>query len=248
MSAGAPDPSAARKPRLIVVERAALPARAAGWLADAARRAVAARGACRLALSGGETPEPVYRALAAMPEGAVPWEATDIFFGDERAVPPDDPQSNFRMAREALLSRVAVAPARIHRVPAERGDLDVAAAEYARLLVPPLDILLLGIGGDGHTASLFPGSPLLGERRRLVAVVRDAPKPPPTRLTITPPVLAAARDVLVLASGPAKAAIVARAALGPADPQALPIQLALEGTWMLDTEAAADLRGGRFAA
>lgn len=216
---------------------------AAAWIAEAINHAVAATGRCALGLAGGSTPQPVYRALAREPyHQAVPWDRVQVYFGDERAVPPDSPDSNFGAARESLLSHLPIPAERIFRMEAERADREVAAMEYGRLLPPRLDVLILGMGPDGHTASLFPGSPALDEReRRVVAVI--APKPPPARLTITPPVIAAAVRTVVLVTGADKAATVARVLRGPPAPKELPVQLAREGAWILDPAAGAALSG-----
>jgi 6-phosphogluconolactonase len=213
---------------------------AAGWLARELTAAIAERGSGALCLAGGRTPEPVYRALAAAPE--VPWGQVELYFCDERGVPPDHPDSNYHMVHQALLSRVPIPPARVHRMEAERPDRDAAAEEYAALLPRQLDVLLLGIGPDGHTASLFPGSPVLDERLRLVLPVLGT-KPPAERMTITPPVIAAARRVAVLATGEDKAAMVARAIEGPLATKAIPAQLARRGTWFMDQAAASRLTG-----
>ncbi|HEX7024056.1 MAG TPA: 6-phosphogluconolactonase, partial [Gemmatimonadales bacterium] len=159
--------------------------RAAAWLADAVRETVMTRGRCTLALSGGTTPREVYHRLSALP---VPWNDVEIFFGDERAVPPGSPESNYHMAEESLLARIPVSRLRVHRMEAERSDLGEVAAEYERLLPEALDILILGIGADGHTASLFPHAPALHERERLVMPVVGG-EPLIQRLTITPPVI-----------------------------------------------------------
>ena len=198
--------------------------------------AVAERGRCAMALTGGTTPAPVYRALALLPD--IPWSAVDLFFGDERAVPPDDPESNYRMVAETLLATAPIPPGQVHRMVAERADLAAAAAAYAQLLPPSLDILLLGMGPEGHTASLFPGSPALAETLRTVVPVHG-PKPPPVRLTITPPVIASARSIYLLITGSGKAAMVAQAIEGSQDWNAMPVQLARRGTWLLDDAAAA---------
>jgi 6-phosphogluconolactonase len=218
---------------------------AAEWLADGIAAAIRDHGACALALAGGRTPEPVYRALSSAAD--IEWRRVEVFFSDERAVPPDDPESNYRMVRTALLSRVPVPASSIHRMEAERPDRDAAAREYERALPPALDILLLGMGPDGHTASLFPGSAALDERRRLVLPVVGA-KPPVERLTITPPVIEAARRVAVLATGGDKAAMVARALEGPLAPAEVPAQLARRGEWFLDRAAAAMLTAPRVKA
>jgi len=211
---------------------------AAAWMAEEVRRAVARRGGCALALSGGSTPRPAYERLAAEP--AVPWNAVDVYFGDERAVPPSDPASNYRMAREALLDRVGLPPDRVHRMEADDPDRDAAAARYAALLPDRLDVLVLGMGPDGHTASLFPRSAALRETERKV-VPAPSPVPPAHRLTITPPVIASARRVAVITAGAAKAPVVAQVLRGPWRPEDLPAQLAREGTWLIDRPAAAAL-------
>ncbi len=216
------------------------------WAATAALRLAALITAAQrerprlaLALAGGGTPAPVYRRLAAL-EGP-DWQQVDIFFGDERAVPPDHPQSNLRMARETLIGPAGIAPERVHRMEADAPDREGAARRYAALLPDRLDLLLLGIGEDGHTLSLFPGAPALQERERLVLPV-SGPKPPPERLTLTPPVVRRARAVVVLAVGAKKADAVARALEGPLDPAQCPAQLARDGLWILDRPAAAHLK------
>ena len=220
----------------IVVPAAAFVDAAVAHLTHALHAARNARAMVSVALAGGSTPRPVYAALAA--RGALDWNRIDIFFGDERAVPPDDPDSNYRMAREALFEPAGVPEERVHRMEAERQDLERAADEYAAGLPPAFDVMLLGIGQDGHTASLFPGSPVLEERSRLVVPV-TGPKEPRTRLTVTPPVIARAREIIVLATGSAKAGPVARA-LDPSTRVAdAPVVLARRGTWILDEAAAA---------
>ena len=217
---------------------------AAEWLELEMTRAIAGRGACALCLAGGRTPEPVYRELASA--SSIDWTRVDVFFGDERAVPPDHPDSNYLMVNRVLLSRVPVPAGQVHRMEAERSDREAAAREYERSLPPRLDILVLGMGQDGHTASLFPGSAVLDERQRLVVPVIGA-KPPAERMTITPPVIEAARRVAVIATGGDKAAMVARAIEGPLAPKDVPVQLARRGTWFLDQAAAGRLTAGRMA-
>jgi 6-phosphogluconolactonase len=228
---------------LIVVPTASeLTRPSAEWLELEMTRAIAGRGACAVCLAGGRTPEPVYRELASA--SSIDWTRVDVFFGDERAVPPDHPDSNYLMVHRVLLSRVPVPAGQVHRMEAERSDREAAAREYERLLPSRLDILVLGMGRDGHTASLFPGSAALDERQRLVLPVIGA-KPPPQRLTITPPVIEAARRVAVIATGGDKAAMVARAIEGPLAPKVVPVQLARRGTWFLDQAAAGRLTAGR---
>jgi 6-phosphogluconolactonase len=226
-------------PALVVVaDVPALARRAAERIVESVRRRVAARGTCAVALCGGETPRPVYETLAGSAlAGAMPWGAVDWYFGDERAVPADDPQSNDRMVRETLFASRPEALARLHRMPADAEDSAAAAAEYARLLPDPLDLVLLGMGEDGHTASLFPGSPVLDEREARV-VPTSGPKAPFQRMTITPPVIESALDVLVLVSGEGKAEALARVLGGPVDVKRLPAQLALRGIWIVDAAAA----------
>ncbi len=230
---------------LIVVSRPAELARqAAQWLGLEVTWAIVERGSCALGLAGGRTPEPVYRELAS--DSSIDWKKVDLFFSDERAVPPDHPDSNYHMVRLALFSRVPISAAQVHRMEAERADRKAAAREYERSLPPRLDVLLLGMGLDGHTASLFPGSAALDERHRLVVPVVGA-KPPAQRLTITPPVIETARKVAVIATGEDKALMVARAIEGPFAPKAVPVQLAQRGSWFLDHAAAARLTTRREA-
>lgn len=217
---------------------------AAEWLRLEVSRAVAERGFCALGLAGGRTPEPIYRELAA--GASIDWSNVHVFFGDERAVPPDHPDSNYRMVHLALLSRVPVPANQVHRMEAEGADRDAAARDYERLLPPRLDLLLLGMGSDGHTASLFPGSAALDEQQRLVLPVLGA-KPPAERLTITPPVIQAARTLALIATGEDKALMVARAIEGPLAPKAVPAQLARRGCWFLDYAAAARLAARRVS-
>jgi 6-phosphogluconolactonase len=224
----------------IVEDADAVASRAAGWIADAIRKTVRDKGACSLALAGGGTPRQAYQRLPGLP--VVPWGQVEIFFGDERAVPPESPDSNFRMAYEAFLSQVPIPAERIHRMAAERDDLGTAAREYEALLPGTLDVLILGIGPDGHTASLFPHAPSLLEREhRVVRVVGGEPLV--QRLTITPPVIRQAARTLVLATGAEKADAVARALEGSEDVASVPAQLARGGTWIVDRAAAQSLRG-----
>jgi 6-phosphogluconolactonase len=224
--------------RIMAADVAAMARLAAEWLAGEIRLSATLRGACALCLAGGSTPRPVYEALAEPPlMTAIPWDRVQIFFGDERAVPPDDPHSNFRMVSEALIRRLGHPPGGVHRMEAEAGDLQQAADRYAALLPEALDILVLGIGADGHTASLFPGSAALQERTRRVVPVRG-PQAPERRLTITPPVIRAARRVVVLAAGEDKAEAVARALKRGATADQVPARLARDGVWFLDPAAA----------
>ena len=205
----------------------------ARWIARQLEEAIADRGAATLALSGGHTPRRVYEELASL---SIPWDRVGVFFGDERCVPPGDPDSNFRMAREALFDRVRAS--HVHRMPADRADLESAAAEYAGELPEALDAMVLGMGEDGHTASLFPGHDWSHPSGRKVIVVSGAPKPPPNRLSVTPEVIWAARARLVLATGVSKAPQILRALEGEANPVCYPVHLARGATWLLDRAAA----------
>ncbi len=219
---------------LIMADAAAQAAAGAAWLAERILAATRRRETCFVALAGGRTPRPIYELLAAPPlAGQLPWERIRFCFGDERCVPPDDPASNFRMAREALGT-----PARLRRIEAERPDREAAAAAYDASLPAALDVVVLGLGADGHTASLFPGSAALRETRRGYVATR-APVAPVDRITITPPRLAAAGEILVVASGAEKAAAAERALRGNLDVDVCPAQLARRGTWLLDAAAAA---------
>jgi 6-phosphogluconolactonase len=213
---------------------------AAAWIADTVAAVLAVRQRCSIALAGGHTPRAVYQHLADRYVN-VPWALLDIYFGDERRVLPDDPASNYRMAYDALLGRVPIEPRQVHRMPGDLEDAEEAARDYESVLPAALDIILLGMGADGHTASLFPGAPELRERERRV-LPSNSPVPPVGRLTITPPVIAAGRHVGIIVSGSSKAAVVARALEGSFDPYALPVQFALRGSWILDGDAASLLR------
>jgi len=230
------------RPGLVVVPDArALARRAAERIVELTRAAVAERGHCAVALAGGSTPRATYEVLGTSALGAaVPWAAISWYFGDERAVPADHPESNYRSARETLFADRPEAFARVRRMAADAADLERAARDYAQLLPDPLDLLLLGIGEDGHTASLFPGSAAACERSARVVVV-TGPKPPNPRLTVTPPVIETAREILVLVSGAGKAEALVGALEGPLDVTAVPAQLARRGTWIVDREAASRL-------
>lgn len=224
---------------------------AAKRFAVAAGRAVGARGRFTVALSGGATPLALFRLLAASPlREILPWDRTQVFFGDERCVPPEDPASNYGVARALLLSRVPIPPGNIHRMRGEEDPARAAAAYEAELRaafglegggVPRLDLILLGLGEDGHTASLFPGSPALRETSRLVAAP-FVERLSAYRLTLTLPVLNAAREVLVLVSGSEKAEALRESLEGPGSPEPLPIQQVKprEGslTYLVDAAAA----------
>jgi len=217
---------------------------AAELIAKKIHSAVEARGRCSIALSGGSTPGPVYEELGNSDLAEfIPWSQLQIFFADERAVPLDHPDSNYRLVKDTLLRSHPEALGQMFRMPADAPDRDQAAKRYARRLPESLDVLVLGLGPDGHTASLFPGSPALDETEQRVVSV-TAPKPPPERMTITPVVIRKARAIIMIAAGAEKAAAVARALNGVEDPKTTPGQLARRGTWILDQAAAGPLGGG----
>jgi 6-phosphogluconolactonase len=189
---------------------------AATQFSGLAAEAVRERGRFSVALSGGSTPKGLYT-LLAIGGFEVPWENVCFFWGDERHVPPDDPESNFRMAYDAMLSKVPAQPRNILRIPAEENDAEVAARKYEQTLIdffhlpagkfPRFDLVLLGLGADGHTASLFPGSPALGERQRFV-VANWVEELHTERITLTLPVLNHAAAIMFLVSGEEKAGIL----------------------------------------
>ncbi|HSS93576.1 MAG TPA: 6-phosphogluconolactonase [Candidatus Dormibacteraeota bacterium] len=188
-------------------------------------------GSRTLVLAGGSTPARCYELLSSM---QVTWGRVTVLFGDERCVPPDHPESNYRMARETLLDRVA--PASVHRMPAELGP-DEGAQLYSTVVaaLAPLDVVVLGVGEDGHTASLFPGHPAVNAKGWAIGI-RDSPKPPPERVTLTMSALRGARRVIILATGAGKADAVAKAKRGE-----VPSGMIAGARWLIDREAA----GGR---
>jgi 6-phosphogluconolactonase len=220
----------------------------AGALVRQVARAVQRRGSCRVALAGGSTPRALYRLLESEAwRGKVEWGALELFWGDERCVPADDEANNARMAFQALLDHVPVPAEQVHTIDGSR-PAAVAAAEYAAQLGDdPLDVVLLGMGGDGHTASLFPGTAGLRQERRAVVAMRS-PVPPVERVTLTLHTLARARIVLFLVTGEGKAARVAQvmAQLArPLEQATLPAAMVRPDPgalrWYLDGAAAARL-------
>jgi 6-phosphogluconolactonase len=221
-----------------VIDISQIAATAAERIADELKAAIQVDGAATLALSGGTTPRAAYEALAKI--AGIDWTQVHVYFGDERAVPPSHPDSNFLMAQRALFESVALPPGNIHRVMAEQPDLEAVARAYDALLPERFSVMILGIGEDGHTASLFPGSPALEERtRRVLPVI--GPKPPPQRFSVTPPVIEAAKRLIMLATGAGKADAVYRALHLPLDLQTTPSGLARDGLWLIDHAAAARL-------
>jgi 6-phosphogluconolactonase len=220
-------------------DRAAFEAGAAELITTRLAALLADHERVSLMLSGGTTPRAIYNVLAVPPLAAsLPWERVDFYFGDERAVPREDPESNYDMARRALFDPLGASPGQVFRMEADDFDIEAAAERYAAQLPESIDLALLGVGADGHTASLFPGQPALDETERRVVVVRG-PKPPVLRMTVTPTVLVEASEIVVLAAGSDKAEAVQRAIEGPWDPMICPAQLARRGTFVLDRAAAA---------
>ncbi|QFZ22044.1 6-phosphogluconolactonase [Saccharothrix syringae] len=230
-----------------------LAAAAAARLVTALVDAQTARGTAHLVLTGGRTGIAVLEQLRATPaRDAVDWSRVELYWGDERFLPSGHPERNETQAREALLDHVPVPAGRVHVVEPSDGrfgdDPDAAAAAYAEVLaglgdgaVPSFDVCLLGVGEEGHVASVFPDSPAVRERERPVVAVRDCPKPPPTRVSLSLPAIRASRQVWLMTTGAAKAEAVAAALTGTAEAD-LPAAGAV-GTertlWLLDAAAAA---------
>ena len=229
-------------------------AAAAEEVIRAANEAVSARGKFTISLSGGSTPKSLYNLLATNARTALPWDQMYFFWGDERHVPPNDPDSNYRMVNEAMLSKVAVPPANVFRIEAENRDASAAAAAYEQTLrkffeldatgVPRFDLILLGMGPDGHTASLFPGTEGLKEKSRLV-IANWVEKLKTHRLSFTLPVLNAGRCVAFLVSGTDKAPALKAVLEGNEPGEQYPAKLVQpkDGKliWFLDRAAASGL-------
>ena len=245
--------------RLGVAEsRPALDANVAEEFLRLGVEAIADHGAFRVALAGGETPRGAYEQIAATwrdaPGGGLAWERVHIYWSDERMVPREDPRSNFGMVKSALLSRVPLPPGNIHPIEIDAKDPEAVAAKYERTLrhsipleegtIPRFDLVLLGMGADGHTASLFPGDAALAERSRLAVAARHPDTGEP-RVTMTFPVLNRAAVLAVVVAGSGKAAILERAVRGAgrrAGGTLLPVEMLRpeDGTllWMADEAAA----------
>jgi 6-phosphogluconolactonase len=233
-------------------------AAAAEEVVRAANDAIAQRGRFTIALSGGSTPKSLFNLLATNARNTLPWDRMFFFWGDERHVPPTDPDSNYRMADETMLSKIPVAAANVFRIKAENPDADAVALAYEQTLrkffalearqFPHFDLILLGMGPDGHTASLFPGTAALQEKSRLV-VANWVEKLKASRFTLTLPVLNAAACVAFLVSGTDKAPALHAVLEGDAPGEQYPSKLVRPTNgkliWLIDRAAASQLTGGK---
>jgi 6-phosphogluconolactonase len=234
-------------PEVVVDTPAALARVFADRFVAAAHAAMSQRGRFACALPGGSVAEAFFPVLARAP---VAWNEVEFFWGDERAVAPDDVDSNYGLAKRLLLDAVGADPGRVHRIIGESRDLAAAARAYEEELVrvlgapPRLDLIVLGLGPDGHVCSLFPGHPLLRERVRRVAAITDSPKPPPARVTFTMLPLELAGTIFVAGFGDSKAEAI-RQALEDTEsrlPVALVLRAAQRGLVLVDAAAARRLR------
>ncbi len=240
----------------VEADAAALARRAAQYFCEMACEAVEARGCARMAISGGSTPKAAFELLADPNHpwrGRMPWHALNLFWVDERRVPPDAAESNYRMTREALLDHVPMRAEQIHRIEGEL-EPEAAAARYESELrncfrlegaeMPRFDLVALGMGNDGHTASIFPHTDAVHEMNRLV-MANHLPQKDAWRITLTWPVINHARSVFFLIAGREKAAVLREVFCGPHDPERLPSQLIWPASGILslilDQDAAADL-------
>ena len=230
----------------VVRDGDAIAREAADRIVEQSREAIAFQSHFSIALSGGSTPKVLFSLLAGDEyRSRIDWTKVHIYFGDERCVPPDSPDSNYRMARETLLDHAPIPPANVHRI---RGEIDpeAAAKEYGQLLEKNfgdggLDLTLLGMGPDGHTASLFPGTAALHETEHR-CVANWVEKMNTWRITMSAPFLNRSRQVMILVSGASKARRLHEVLEGPRDPDRLPIQMinpeSGKLTWIVDVEAA----------
>jgi 6-phosphogluconolactonase len=235
----------------VLPDPAALAAAAADHTVAVLQRTLSERPRAHLALAGGSTPRAMNALLSAEPaRSALDWTRVTFWFGDERCVPPDDPESNYRMNRETLIEPLAIDLAHVHRMHGE-GDPSAAAADYGTVMSgelgaePVLDLVLLGMGPDGHTASLFPGT-IVGIAHTDICIAHYVPKLDRWRMTLTPSTINRARSVAITAGGAEKAGALAAVLQGPRDIDAFPSQAIDpphgELRWFVDAEAAAHLR------
>ncbi len=226
---------------------------AAEYIMQVAKESINLNGRFTIALTGGTTPGEAYSLLGSEPiKSQIDWQLVHIFWGDERCVPLNDPESNFYLAQEVLFTKIAIPTSHIHPVPADQSERDAASEAYAIEMqrtfgtngIPSFDLIHLGMGPEGHTASLFPHQASLHEKHRLVMPV-SVPKPPPDRLTFTPPLLNAARNVLFLVTGGDKADALHAVLEGEYQPDEYPAQIVQppngEVVWMVDRAAARNL-------
>jgi len=238
-----------RPSRLIVEHQTELARVFAEWLTGVLAQAIDDRGRATLALPGGSAAEALLPELARV---SLDWGRVHLFWGDERAVPPDDPESNYGLAQRLLIERVNLPPSHVHRMEADIEPLHRSAERYSDTLVrllgspPRIDVALLGLGPDGHVCSLFPGHRVL-DHTGWVAALADSPKPPPKRITLTLPSLHQARVIALAALGSSKASIVRDVLEDPhaSHPAARVLQNAAESATFLDPDAASLLRQPR---
>jgi 6-phosphogluconolactonase len=243
----------------ILPDAAAIARRAAERIIESALAAVKERGVFTISLAGGSTPKTLYTLLATDPafKSKMPWDKTQFFFGDERHVPPDDSESNFRMANESMLSKLSLKPEQVLRIKGEYEDAEKAAKEYEQTLrswfklsdgqLPRFDVLLLGMGEEGHTLSLFPGTKALHDNGRLV-MSNWVGKFFTTRITTTAPVASNSALVIFMITKADKALALKAVLEGPYEPEQLPSQLIQPKSgkllWLVDTTAASKLAAG----
>ncbi len=216
----------------------------AGFAADAIGQAICSvlsrKNVCYVMLTGGQMAERLYKYWADT--DTLSLEGLRFLFGDERCVPPDHADSNYALVMKTLLAKGVPPGCSIMRMEAENSDREAAAKAYEKLIPEEIDILLLGMGADGHIASLFPNSSaLLAEERSVLPI--KGPKLPFERLTITPKVIASAKSIFLLVAGKKKGVVLAEALRSESDFMSLPVRLTLAGTWLLDAEAGCQLKG-----
>lgn len=221
------------RPEIRQFEAAEWPAQAAQLIQDRINAILLERGRCSVMLTGGQSAERLYSAWVEFPTFQQ-MTGVQFYFGDERCVPPDHPESNCGMVMRTLFRCGVPVGCSVHRMEADDLDREVAALSYEDILPERIDVLLLGVGEDGHIASLFPGSQALHEvGRRVISI--SGPKPPYERLTITPAIISQANSIFVLSAGAAKAQILAKALQRASDFDKMPARLVLNAIWLLDT-------------